>query len=235
VPSEPPGTPLELKRIRAEELADPRNAYLAAEIQAYWGTTRRFLRKSCGYCVLDGDNLVSWCYVQAYGHGSQTIDIWTAPSHRCRGLGTLVGAAVIDESLAEGYTPFWICDKANVASRTLAKRLGFHYKGDIDLVDIPFQPYSFYVGLAQHFFLPQGEHRQAAEAYERAFSMRHGEAEDYYQAALAWALAGKQDRAQKYLQKAIGSGWTDMEEIAAEPAFTALRRSTVQDPDYLEN
>ncbi|NIV33567.1 MAG: GNAT family N-acetyltransferase [Anaerolineae bacterium] len=205
------GSALELKRIGSAELADPQNAYLSGEIETYWDTTERFEDEGCGYCALDGDSLVGWCYVQAYGHGSQTIDIWTAPSHRRRGLGTLVGAAVIERSLAEGYKPFWICDKANMPSRKLAERLGFHHTGDIDLVDIPFEPYGFYLSLAKRFFLPQGDHRQAAEAFERAFRVQQGEAKDYYHAAVAWALAGEKDRALVYLQKAIDNGWNDME------------------------
>ena len=122
---------IRLQRIGAKELSDPQNAYLAGEMAAYWGTIESFLDEGSGYCLLEGDNLVSWCYVQAYGQGTQTLDIWTAPNHRRRGLGTLVGAAVIDSSLAQGYSPFWISDKANVGSRRLAERLGFRYTGDI--------------------------------------------------------------------------------------------------------
>ena len=211
-----------LKRLGQEELASPGNEYLASEVLSYWGTMERFSEEGTGYCALDGENLVSWCYVQAYGHGSQTLDIWTAPTHRRQGLGTLVAAAVIEASLSDGYAPFWICDKANVASRKLAERLGFTYTGDICLVDIPFEPFSFYRTLAQHFFLPQGEHRQAVEAYERAFSVHQGDAEDYYHAALAWAGTGEGDRALQYLQKAIDHGWKDAERAAGEPAFSAL-------------
>jgi RimJ/RimL family protein N-acetyltransferase len=212
-----------LERIGAEELANPQNAHLSGEIAAYWGMIDSFLNEGIGYCVLDGENLVSWCYVQAYGHGAQTIDIWTASSHRRRGLGTLVAAAVIDSSLAEGYSPFWICDKANLGSRELAEWLGFEYINDIFLVDIPFQPYDFYRGLAEHFFMPQGEYRQAAESYDRAFSVQQGTAKDYYNAALGWASAGEGDRALEYLQRAIENGWNDMGRIESEQAFAALR------------
>ncbi|MFN2185725.1 MAG: GNAT family N-acetyltransferase [Anaerolineae bacterium] len=215
-----------LKRIGKEELAKPENSYLAGEIAVYWGSIDSFLEDGTGFGALEGENLVSWCYVQAYGQGSQTIDIWTAPGHRRQGLGTLVAAAVIAKSLSDGYAPFWICDKANVASRRLAEGLGFQYTGDIFLVDVPFEPYSFYCGLAEHFFLPQGECRQAAEAYDRAFSVQQGEAQDYYRAAVSWSLAGDRGRALKYLQKAIDTGWKDMERVASEPAFAALREAT---------
>ena len=222
-PQKQPMGAITLKRIGAEELANPRNEHLSGEIAAYWGTAGSFLEDGIGYCVLDGEHLVSWCYVQAYGQGAQTIDIWTVPSHRRRGLGTLVAAAVINRSLAEGYSPFWICDKANVGSRRLAERLGFRYTGDIFLIDIPFQPYAFYRSLAEHFFLPQGEYRQAAESYERAFSVQEGEAEDYYNAAVVWASAGEGDRALEYIRKAIENGWNDLDRIDNERAFAPFR------------
>lgn len=218
----------ELRRLGREELVKPENAYLAGEITTHWGAIDRFLQEGIGFCVLDSRNLVSWCYVQAYGHGAQTIDIWTAPSYRRQGLATGVAAAVIDACLGDGYTPFWICDQANVASRRLAERLGFAYTGDIPLVDIPFEPFSFYQGLAEHFFMPQGEHRQAAESYERALRVKQGEAHDYYRAAVAWAYTEDVDRALDYLEKAIDRGWTDTEAAAREPAFAALRSARWQ-------
>ena len=202
-PGAQPAAPLRLKRIGAEELRNPEHAYLTEQIASYWDSVERFLDEGRGYCIVAGEGTVSWCYVQAYGHGAQTIDIWTAPSHRRQGLGTLVGAAVIKRSLREGYNPFWICDRENAGSRKLAERLGFVYTGDISLVDIPFAPYRFYLDLAKAFFLPQGAHRQAAEAFDRAFSFGQGEAEDYALAAEAWGLAGEPERSRAYMQKSI--------------------------------
>ena len=226
-PAQQVGIPI-LKELNKEVLARPENAYLADEVATHWGTIERFAQEGTGFCAVDGEDLVSWCYVQAYGHGAQTIDIWTAPTYRRKGLGTRVAAAVISKSLSDGYDPFWICDKANVGSRGLAERLGFRYTGDIFLVDIPFDPYAFYRGLADGFFMPNGEYRQAAESYERACRIQPGGAEDYYHAAVAWASAGEGDRALEHLRKALESGWTDMERAASEPAFGALPRAKWQ-------
>lgn len=227
LPEQPVGTAM-LKELSKELLSRPENAYLAGEIASYWGTIDTFAQEGTGFCAVEGEDLVSWCYVQAHGHGAQTIDIWTAPGYRRQGLGTRVAAAVISKSLSEGYDPFWICDKANVGSRRLAERLGFSYTGDISLVDIPFDPYAFYRDLAVGFFIPNGEYRQAAESYERAFRIQQGGAQDCYHAAVAWASAGEGDRALEHLRIALESGWTDMERIASEPAFDVLPRDKWQ-------
>jgi RimJ/RimL family protein N-acetyltransferase len=211
-----------LKVIDAEILQDPDNTYLAEEVTFYWGSIDAF-PQGLGHCVLHGDSLVSWCYVQAVGAERQTVDVWTAPQHRRKGLGTAVASAFIMRCLAEGHIPFWLNDESNVASRKLAERLGFEVQRDIHLVDIPFHPFEFYRGLAVHFFLPNQAHRQAAEALERAFTVREGEAEDYYKAAVAWASAGSVDKAWDNLLKSVDHGWKDIELAENEKALAPLR------------
>ncbi len=211
-----------LKTIDAEILRDPDNAFLAEEIAFHWGSIDDF-PQGLGHCVVHDDKVVSWCYVQAVGTASQTIDVWTAPQHRRKGLGTAVASAFIAHCLSEGHTPFWLNDKANVASRKLAEQIGFEYQGDIRLVDIPFHPFEFYRDLAIHFFMPNQAHRQAAEALERAFTVRAGKAEDYYNAAVVWALAGSVDKAWHNLLRAVDHGWRDLELAENEEALAPLR------------
>lgn len=213
-----------LKTIDAETLRDPGNAYLAGEIAFYWGSIDDF-PQGLGHCVLHAGTVVSWCYVQAVGAESQTIDVWTAPQHRRKGLGTAVASAFINHCVSEGHTPFWLNDKENMASRKLAEQLGFEHHGDIWLVDIPFYPFEFYRGLAIHFFLPNQSYRQAAEALERAFTVREGEPVDYYNAAIAWASAGRMDKAWENLRTSVEHGWRDVEMAENEESLAPLRRT----------
>jgi GNAT superfamily N-acetyltransferase len=194
-----------LAPIDGHVLQDLENVDLAGAIIRNWGPAGT-LPQDLGFCVLADDELVSWCYVQAIGCDSQTVDVWTAPDHRRKGLGTVVAAAWIESCLAQGHTPFWLCDKANTPSRKLAQRLGFEYEGEIDLVDVPFYPFDFYRDLASRFFLPQHAYREAAEAFEKAFLIKEADADDYYDAAFAWASAGDVEKAGLNLQKAIQRG-----------------------------
>ena len=195
------------RRLDHDVLAQRDCEDLASQIAFYWGSLEAFSADGVGCCVVRGGDVVSWCYVQAFGHGAQTLDIWTHPNHRGEGLGTAVGAAVIHHCLGQGYLPFWICDDGNQPSRRLAERLGFRYMGDLFTVDIPFEPYSFYRDLAVHFFMPAQRYRQAAEAYERAFAVQDGTTEDYYNAAVAWSRAGEEGRAMDHLRKAGMEAW----------------------------
>jgi tetratricopeptide (TPR) repeat protein len=183
------------------------------------------LEDGVGYCVLHDGDVVGWCYVQAFGHRAQTIDIWTNPDHRAEALGTATGSAVIRHCLEQGYAPFWLCDQGNQPSRSLAERLGFRYEGDILLVDIPFNPFDFYRSLAIHFFFPQGMYRQAAEAYTKAFSVQDGAAEDYVNAAVGWAEVGDAEQALDRIQEAIEHGWADLTALEETSAFEPLRKT----------
>jgi GNAT superfamily N-acetyltransferase len=219
----PPG--FRLQAIDASVLAAPEHTPFAEEVAYHWGSVDRFLEDGCGYCVLEGSRMVSWCYAQAFGHASQTLDIWTSSDRRRKGLGTAVAAALIGHCLAAGYDPFWLCDDGNIASRRLALSLGFDYAGNLHLVDIPFQPFDFYRSLAAHFYMPLGRHKQAAECYDRAFSVQEGTATDHYQAALAWARAGDGDRALAHLQHAVDYGWQGSMSCAESEIFAPWRET----------
>jgi len=216
---------LALEKLDRKILGQPGCQDLAEEVAFHWGSLDAFLDEGIGYGVLRDGDLISWCYVQAFGNKAQTIDIWTNPDDRGEALGTAVGSAVIRHCLAQGYAPFWICDDGNQPSRRLAERLGFRYKGDIFLVDIPFDPFDFYRSLAIHFFSPQGMSRQAAEAYEKAFSVRQGTAEDYYNAAIGWAETQETEKAMDNLQEAIKRGWLNLVALEETAAFAHLRKT----------
>jgi RimJ/RimL family protein N-acetyltransferase len=209
-------------RLDAQILGDPRHAYLADEISYYWGSVARFLADGCGYGIPRDGELASWCYVQARGAGSETVDIWTAEANRRQGLGTTVARAVIEDCMVRGLKPFWLCDEANETSRRLAEGLGFQCQGHLDLVDIPLDPHGFYVGLARYFFLPHQRAYEAAACFERAFLVAQGLAEDRAQAARAWALAGDGEKALHHLRRAAELSWEDASAVTMTDAFEPL-------------
>jgi RimJ/RimL family protein N-acetyltransferase len=214
-----------LRKIDKQLLNASGNESLKEEIEVYWGSIDIFDESGCGYCVLYRSRMVSWCYVQAYGSGSQTIDIWTDPKYRSMGLGSAVVSAFIEAAECDGYIPFWLCDEANLASRRLAEKVGFKYEGDIELVDIPFRPFDFYRGLARYFFMPRKRYEEAANAYERAFEVKEGIGEDYFQVAIAWAKMEEFGKTLTNIERAIDHGLVDVSVYEVETAFEGMRDS----------
>jgi predicted transcriptional regulator len=54
------------------------------------------------------------------------IGIHTHPAYRRHGYAEIVCAQLITTCEAQGYRTFWNCGATNVASATLARKLGFH-------------------------------------------------------------------------------------------------------------
>ena len=74
-------------------------------------------------------------------------------------------------------------------------------------------------------------YREAAEAYERAASLRWQAATTFYNAACSWALAGERERALTSLERAVETGFiTNRAAIAADPDLVSLKA----DPRFLK-
>jgi GNAT superfamily N-acetyltransferase len=86
-----------------------------------------FLNRGIGYCVVHGDRIVSAATSMAMCRGAIDIEIETVPGFRRRGLGTVVGAALLLHCLQRGIEPKWLA--ADSVSERLALKLGYE-KGE---------------------------------------------------------------------------------------------------------
>jgi RimJ/RimL family protein N-acetyltransferase len=207
-------------RALMESLADQ---HMVEDFAFYWDSIEKYWTHGLGYCIMKDGQVVSLCNSDAYGNRAHRINIWTHGDYRGRDLARLVGAAFIKHCLAAGITPVYLCDEANVASRRLAERLGFDYVGNLYPVDVPLRPFPFYLGLGNHFCQTLQQYEQAAEFYETAFTIQEGSKENYYDTAVAYALAGNQEKAFQWLHQAIDLGWDDIEQLQNSEAFTPYK------------
>ena len=83
----------------------------------------QFLQLGFGYGALEGKNLVSAATTYAISHTQIELAIATRPSHRRRGLGRIVAAALMRRSIEAGLTPEWTA--ANPTSQGMARALGY--------------------------------------------------------------------------------------------------------------
>jgi RimJ/RimL family protein N-acetyltransferase len=119
---------LTLRRIEADLLARRELVNMPEMlgwIDSFWPTRQAFLREGLGYCLLEGETVASWALAVYVAGEAVELAAATAVAHRRRGLATLAAAAALDLCLAQGRTPHWHCDLANVASVKIAAALGF--------------------------------------------------------------------------------------------------------------
>jgi GNAT superfamily N-acetyltransferase len=87
-----------------------------------------FLNRGMGYCIVHEDRIVSAATSMAMCRGAIDIEIETVPEFRRRGLGTVVGAALVLQCLQRGIEPKWLA--ANSVSERLALKLGYEKMGE---------------------------------------------------------------------------------------------------------
>ena len=91
-----------------------------------------FIEKGFGFVILDGEQIVSVASTFVVCDAGIEIQINTRKKYEGRGLGTVVGAALIAESLSRGLDPSW--DAASPRSAGLAKKFGYTEQGEYQMV-----------------------------------------------------------------------------------------------------
>jgi RimJ/RimL family protein N-acetyltransferase len=90
-----------------------------------WGGPETFAARSFGYALVNEGKIASFCALGCREGTNAEIEVGTVPRFRNRGLAALACAAFLEECELRGLLPAWTCDSRNVASKTLARKLGF--------------------------------------------------------------------------------------------------------------
>lgn len=107
-----------------------RHPPLQDEIHLTWGSLEAFEAHGYGYCLKEGETLVSFCLAVFTDETRDEISVHTAEPYRKQGWGTVVASAFISECLARGRQPNWECFWENEPSNKLAEKLGFRMLED---------------------------------------------------------------------------------------------------------
>ena len=78
-----------------------------------------------GLALLVGEQIVSLCGVCGLGGGEAEMEVGTVLAYRGRGLAPIVCAAFMDQAKSRGILPAYTCSSDNLASKTVAHKLGF--------------------------------------------------------------------------------------------------------------
>jgi RimJ/RimL family protein N-acetyltransferase len=210
-----------------------------------WRAAAYFDRQEIGFCMVRGDELVSWCASEHIcepipGSGKMChISIYTREGYRKQGFATLVASATVERCVESGIDQVgWHCWESNVASAATAERVGFRLLHDQTVYNGCWNQFDNLL-LQAYYFSQAGDMREAVVCWERAFEM--WEARDpealsaphckahpgtvgwcYYAAGRARATWGEIDAALAHLRKAIDNGWQDKEQLQKDQVFADL-------------
>jgi len=93
--------------------------------KSFWDNATDFNEKGFGFCIMKGDEIVSWSYT-VWIHGDKNeIGIETAYKYRGKGFSEIASKEFIKNCLKNHQTPVWSCRFENNYSYRLALKLGF--------------------------------------------------------------------------------------------------------------
>ncbi len=94
-------------------------------VKSYWHSFNDFLNRGFGYCLVQGDEILSWCFsVYASGRDYE-LELATHNSHQGKDYGTLVAAACVEHCNQQDLNPHWHCWNDNLLSIKIAEKVGF--------------------------------------------------------------------------------------------------------------
>jgi RimJ/RimL family protein N-acetyltransferase len=112
---------------------DRRLAEKVGGLDVLWGSLDNFLARAFGFWVMKGDETISHCCPVYLGDRRFETGVATNEKYRRQGFATLAACAFIARCLDEGLMPEWSCYYVNEASKSLALKLGFVAKPDVEV------------------------------------------------------------------------------------------------------
>ena len=95
-----------------------------AFILSCYGSCERFFTNGVGFCLLNQEKIICESYA-VIGDNLAEIGIVTGEEYRGQNLGTIMTALMLDYCKLHNLESRWSCDVNNLASFSIAKKLGF--------------------------------------------------------------------------------------------------------------
>ncbi len=99
-----------------------------------FGSVQEALKWGYGLCLLCGDELLCESFAGPEANGVIEIGVETQPHHMRKGYAAITCAYLIHEMERQGYQTYWNCDKNNLPSAALARKLGYQTEKEYRLL-----------------------------------------------------------------------------------------------------
>ncbi len=99
--------------------------YVRSEIQWMWPSLEKFYRNGFGFVALIEKRIICWCTAEYVSTKKCGIGIETIPELRNNGIASSTVAHFVDYCQLNNITPYWECDRDNIASNLVAENVGF--------------------------------------------------------------------------------------------------------------
>lgn len=90
-----------------------------------WNNIDEALEESIVYGVIESGKILSFSLTLAVTNKFMELGVWTKKSHRKKGFSFACSNTLIERIFSESKIPVWGAERGNVASMSLARKLGF--------------------------------------------------------------------------------------------------------------
>ena len=185
------------------------HADLIEEIHSECSSTADFLEKRFGFCVLQGDRIITWCLSEYNSGGRCEVGIATHPDHRRKGLAKAASLALVEKAFALGYHEVgWHCYAGNEGSIATALSAGFEKAVRYPAYWVSYDR-SVALGVQGNQRFEQKAYLEAAACYLKAIEEGGAPAWIYWNAACAYANLDEQGKAFDMLNQAVDHGFDE--------------------------
>ena len=101
---------------------------------AAYGSIEDFLAKGLGFCLMKGDEILCEAYATFWGGGKVEIGAITREPYQGLGYASVTCAHLIQACEGRGYQTYWSCEKDNIASASVARKLGYKYENEYQML-----------------------------------------------------------------------------------------------------
>lgn len=117
-----------VRRIDKATMENDSEEILSEVLNEFWYSTDDFLAKGLGFCVVNGNRIISACLSCCVNGQDHEISVETYNDEDMnKGFATLACAAYLEHCLTNGITPHWSALETNKESLRLAAKLGFEF------------------------------------------------------------------------------------------------------------
>lgn len=113
--------------------------FISSEIKRWWDSYEGYLEKTFGYCIIFENMIVNYCICNFVHENIHTIGIETLEDFQRQGLAQVTTEAFVDNCIKNQLSPYWECMESNLASRSLAEKLGFYRNHTYTLYSFSFK------------------------------------------------------------------------------------------------
>lgn len=192
------------------------------EIESMWNSVNDFFKHGFGFCAVYNNEIACWCTAEHVSKYRCGIGIETVEKYQRRGVATATAAAFVDHCITRSIVPCWDCWDNNIPSITVAEKVGFERMLNYSVYFGSFDEFGS-LCIQGEYYYEQKKYRKAAELLEKALTMK-ASSRLYYFTGCTWALAGENDNALKNLEKAVNTGFTDIERLERDTRLVKLHK-----------